>query len=101
MDGYSTMSGEMNGMQALLKTTSSHLSCRNHRLALCLAHLKGKFPQFLEYDKNSTVRMSTFNNMKELYGMQSLKLIKGAVTQWLSHDKAFQRVIDCFIPLGS
>lgn len=114
MDGCSTMSGELNGVQALFKTTSSHLSyihCRNHRLALCFAHLKGQFPEFLEYDslllnlflvfKNSTVRMSTFSDMQELYGMQSLKLIKAAVTRWLSHGKASQRVIDRFMPLVS
>ena len=44
--------------------------------------------------KNSTVKTSIFEEVQKSYDLKSLKLIKAAVTRWLSHGKAAQRVLD-------
>ena len=35
-----------------------------------------------------------FEEVQQAYNLSSLKLIKAAVTCWLSHGQAFQRVLD-------
>ena len=107
MDGCSTMLGEHKGVTVHFKENSSHHSsihCRNHRLALCFAHLIPFHKQFETFDglllnlylllKNSTVKSSIFQEVQNSYNLTSLKLIKAAVTRWLSHGKASQRVLD-------
>ena len=76
MDGCSTMSGEHNGLKKLLDDTCSHnvyIHCRNHRLALCFAHLIPKYEEFFEFDglllnlylifKHSSVKQSIFQEV--------------------------------------
>ena len=109
MDGCSTMAGEHNGVKSHLEKATSHfhyIHCRNHRLALCFAHLIPRYNDFQKFDslllnlflllKNSSVKQSIFNEVQNAYGLQSLKLIKAAVTRWLSHGKAAERVLDRF-----
>ena len=53
MDGCSTMSGEHNGVRALFEDATPHFAyihCRNHRLALCFAHLLPQFEDFKKFD---------------------------------------------------
>ena len=108
MDGCSTMSGEHNGVRSLFERSTNHFTyihCRNHRLALCFAHLIPLFEDFKKFDgllnlylllKNSSVKQAIFDEVQKAYELTSLKLIKAAVTRWLSHGKAAQRVLDRF-----
>ena len=49
--------------------------------------------------KNSNVRHSIFQEVQQNHGLLPLKLIKAAVTRWLSHGKASERVLVRFEPL--
>ena len=106
MDGCSTILGHHNGVTVHFKENCSHHSsihCRNHRLALCFSHLIPFYKQFENFDglllnlylmlKNSTVKTAIFEEVQKSYDLKSLKLIKAAVTRWLSHGKAVQRVL--------
>ena len=112
MDGCSTISEEHNSSQRLLGDSTTHFAyiyCRNHGLALCFTHLIPEVRAFEKFDslllnlyllmKNSNVRQSIFEEVQAAYNLPSLKLIKASVTQWLSHGKAVQRVLDQFEPL--
>ena len=107
MDECYTMAGEHAGVKQLLAAATYHfvyIHCRNHRLALCFAHLIPKFPDFENFDslllnlyllmKNSSVKQSIFEEIQQAYELLSLKLIKAAVTRWLSHGQAGKRVLD-------
>ena len=107
MDGCSTMAGEHAGLKQLLAAATYHfvyIHCQNHRLALCFAHLIPKFPDFENFDslllnlyllmKNSSVKQSIFEEIQQAYELPSLKLIKAAVTRWLSHGQAGKRVLN-------
>ena len=48
---------------------------------------------YLVFNDN-TVKTSIFEEVQKSYGLERLKLIKVAVTRWLSHGKAVQRVLD-------
>ena len=53
MDGCSTMSGEHNGVKRRFEDICSHnmyIHCRNHRLALCFAHLIPQYEAFSQFD---------------------------------------------------
>ena len=76
MDGCSTMAGEHNGVKSHLEKATSHfhyIHCRNHRLALCFAHLIPRYNDFQKFDslllnlflllKNSSVKQSIFNEV--------------------------------------
>ena len=107
MDGCSTMAGDHNGVKRFFHDATPHFTyihCRNHRLALCFAHLIPQYEEFKNFDalllnlyllmKNSSVKQAMFEEVQSAYGLTSLKLIKAAVTRWLSHGKAAQRVLD-------
>ena len=92
-DGYSTMAGKHNGVKFFFKNSISHfhyIFCQNHHLVLCFAHLILKFNNFQKFDslllnlclllKNSSIRQSIFDEVQNAYGLQSLKLIKVAMT---------------------
>ena len=109
MDGCSTMSGLYNGVRAYFENSSGHLvyiHCRNHRLALCFAHLIPQYEDFIKFDslllnlflimKHSNVKSAIFEEVQGAYGLKSLKLIKAVVTRWLSHGKAVERVLERF-----
>jgi len=106
MDGCTTMSGEHNGVQKLFSDTTPHFNyihCRHHRLALCFAHLVPQFQEFSKFDglllnlylllKHSGVKQAIFEELQNAYDLPTLKLIKAAVTRWLSHGKACARVL--------
>ena len=44
--------------------------------------------------KNSSVKQSIFEEIQQAYEIPSLKLIKAAVTRWLSHGQAGKRVLN-------
>ena len=79
---------------------------QNHCLTLCSAHLIPRIEEFQKFDslllnlnlllKNSNVKQSIFKEVESAYGLQSLKLIKEAVTRCLCHRKAAERVPDCY-----
>ena len=35
-------------------------------------------------------------NIQSIYGKRPLKILKAAVTHWLTHGRASQRILDCF-----
>ena len=88
------MSGEHNGVRSLFERSTNHFTyihCRNHRLALCFAHLIPQFEDFKKFDglllnlylllKNSSVKQAIFDEVQKAYELTSLKLIKAAVTR--------------------
>ena len=112
MDGCSAMSGEQNGMKAHFQNFITHFNyihCRNYHLAWCFTHLIPQFDEFKNFDslllnlylllKNNSMKQSIFNEVQCAYGLDSLKLIKDAVTCWHSHGTAAQLVFDRFEPL--
>ena len=70
----------------------------SHHLVLCFAHLIPQFKEFENFDglllnlhlllKNSNVKQSLFEEVQQTYNLSSFKLIKAAVTHWLSHSQA-------------
>ena len=105
MDGCTVMAREHNGLKSRIREIVPHfiyLHC--HRLVLCFAHLIPEFKEFENFDglllnlylllKNSNVKQSMFEEVQQAYNLSSLRLIKAAVTCWLSHGQAGQRVLD-------
>ena len=101
------MAGEHAGLKQLLAAATYHfvyIHCRNHRLAFYSAHLIPKLPDFENFDslllnlyllmKNSSVKKSIFEEIQQAYELPSLKLIKAAVTRWVSHGQAGKRVLN-------
>ena len=87
-----TMSGEHNGVRSLFERSTNHFTyihCRNHRLALCFAHLIPQFEDFKKFDglllnlylllKNSSVKQAIFDEVQKAYKLTSLNLIKAVV----------------------
>ena len=70
----------------------------SHHLVLCFAHLIPQFKEFENFDglllnlylllKNSNVKQSLFEEVQQAYNLSSFKLIKAALTHWLSHSQA-------------
>ena len=112
LDGTNAMSGERKGLQRLIRRMSPHslyINCRNHRLALCLVHLLPKYGTLTKLDgllisiwkifHFSTIKQSVFENAQVEYDLKPTKIIKAAVTRWLTHGEACARVISRFHPL--
>ena len=112
LDGTNAMSGERKGLQRLICHTSPHslyINCTNHRLALCLVHLLPKYGTLTKLDgllisiwktfHFSTIKQSVFGNAQVEYDLKPPKIIKAAVTRWLTHGEACGRVISWFHPL--
>ena len=49
--------------------------------------------------KNSNVKSNIFEEVQNVYGLKTLKLIKAVITRWLSHGRAAERVLECYEPL--
>ena len=101
------MTGEHPGVKQLLAAATYHfvyIHCQKPWLALCFAHLIPEFPYLENFDslllnlylllKNSSVKQSIFKKVQQAYDLLSLKLIKAAVTHWLSHGQAGKWVLD-------
>jgi len=112
LDGTNAMSGEITGLQRRLRHKAPHskyINCRNHRLALVFVHLMPKFKFLSEVDacllavwkamKYSSVKAAVFGARQAAEGLAIVKLLKAAVTRWLSHGDASNRVISRFVPL--
>ena len=101
-----------NGLQRGIRFYSPfnmYINCRNHRLALCLHHLMKDvdFAELLiDYDSLllgiwkmfhfSPKKGAVLEHVQSIYGKRPLKIIKAAVTRWLTHGRASQRILDCF-----
>ena len=110
LEGTNAMSGKDTGLQRRIRFYSPfniYINCRNHRLALCLPHLMkdsdigellsdfdalllGLWKMFRYSPKKGTV----LENVQMIYGKKQLKIIKAAVTRWLTHGRASQRILD-------
>ena len=101
MDGCSTMARDHNGVKVILTNQlhTSHLfTVEIIALRFCFVYLLPKFDEFKGFDslllnlylllKNNSVKQSIFDKVQAAYSLQSLKLVKAAVTCWLSHGKA-------------
>ena len=81
-----------------------YIHYRNHRPALCFAHLIPKYDDFVRFDslllnlylllKNITLKSNIFEEVQSAYGLKSLEPIKAVTTRWLSNRKAVERVLD-------
>ena len=107
MDECSTMTTDHKGIKNHLESSTPHFTyihCINHGLTLCFAHLIPQYKVFENFDslllnsslsmKNSSVKQAIFEEGQSVYELISLKFNKAAVTRWLSHGKAVQRVLD-------
>ena len=122
MDGYSMMSGDHNGVKQFFlgcQCHTLHTSFIETIVLLCVSHhtLHTSFiktivllcvcviPQYVDFKnfdalllnlyllmKNSSIKQEVQN----IYGLTSMKLIKVAVNRWLSYGKVAQRILDCY-----
>ena len=112
LDGTNAMSRERKVLQRLIRHTSSHslyINCTNRRLPLCLVHLLPKYGTLTKLDgllisiwktfHFSMIKQSVFENAQVEYDLKPPKIIKAAVTRWLTHGEACGRVISWFHPL--
>ena len=108
-DGTNTMSGEISGLQRRFRHLvphSKYINCRNHRLALVFVHLLPKYKTLMDVDaiiisvwklmKYSIVKASVFRAAQTAVGEKKLKLLKAALTRWLSHGEASKRLVSRF-----
>ena len=109
LDGSNSMSSERCGLQRLIKYYSpyaEYINWCNHRLVLRFVHLLKDFPALLSLDtmllyvwklfKYSIFKKEVFENMKRVYELTPLKLIKACTTGLLTHDEACWRTISLF-----
>ena len=109
MDGCSTMSDQQNGVCAYFLNSSLfwvYVYCRNHSLPYCFAHIIPRYLNMVKFHslllnsflilRNSNVKTNIVVEVQEVYSLPELKLIKNAVTCWLSHGKAAYRCLDCY-----
>ena len=115
LDGTNSISGKKYGLQRRIRYYAPfgiYINCRNHRLDLCSPHLMksiclGKIVN--DYDtlllglwKNfhfSPKRSSILESFQVICGKKPLKSLKAAVTCWLTHDRASERVLDCLLEI--
>ncbi|WAR05593.1 LOW QUALITY PROTEIN: hypothetical protein MAR_021479, partial [Mya arenaria] len=69
---------------------SVYINCRNHRLALCQAHLIKRFPLMQDVD-------ATLPSLRTVYGKDPLIITRAAATLWLSHLQASARLISMYV----
>ncbi|KAL5008565.1 hypothetical protein ScPMuIL_014146 [Solemya velum] len=107
LDGCNTMSGVNTGVQRRMRHLSPFtvfVSCRNHRLALCLAHLIKRFTILQDVDATllslwklfefSPQKMAVFKHVQTVYGKTPLIITRAATTRWLSHLQACSRFVN-------
>ncbi|KAL5006843.1 hypothetical protein ScPMuIL_015649 [Solemya velum] len=107
LDGCNTMSGVNTGVQRRTRHLSPFtvfVSCRNHRLALCLAHLIKRFTILQDVDATllslwklfefSPQKMAVFKHVQTVYGKTPLIITRAATTRWLSHLQACSRFVN-------
>ncbi|XP_053392551.1 uncharacterized protein LOC123566599 [Mercenaria mercenaria] len=109
-DGCNTMSGVQKGVQRRVQHVSPfsvYINCRNHRLALCLAHLIKRFPLLQDVDTTllslwklfefSPQKLAVFKHIQAVYGKDPLTITRAAATRWLSHLQASARFISRYV----
>lgn len=112
LDGTNTISGKNTGLPRQIRfysLSNMYINCRNHRLALCLPHLikDANFAELLiDYDSLlldiwkmfhfSPKKGAVLQNVQSIYGKRPLKILKAAVTRWLTHGRVSQIILDCF-----
>ena len=112
LDGTNSASGKNTGLQRRIRFYSLfniYINCRNHRQALCLPHLMKDvdFAELLiDYDSLllgiwkmfhfSPKKVAVLENVQTTYGKRPLKILKAAVTNWLTLGRASRRILDCF-----
>ncbi|XP_033751309.1 uncharacterized protein LOC117335439 [Pecten maximus] len=106
LDGRNTMSGVQTGLQRRVRHQNPfvvYVNCRNHRLALCMAHLIKRFPLLQDVDgvlislwkmfEFSPQKMAVFKHIQAVYGKTPMAITRAAATRWLSHLQASSRFI--------
>ena len=107
LDGTNSMSGEILGVQRRIChifPNSMYVSCRCHRLALCLKHLIDQFSRLAKLEKlllglwksfrYSALNCSILTEIQKAYGMKALHMVKAVVTRWLSHGATGKRCLE-------
>ena len=106
------MSEKKNHLQRIVRNFSPfniYLNCCIHRLALCLPHLMKKI-EYVELllDNNAALlglwkmfhcspkKGAILESVQNIYVKKPLKMLKVAVTQWLSHGSASNWILDSF-----
>ena len=107
LDGTNSMSGEILGVQRRIChifPNSLYVSCRCHRLALCLKHLIDQFSRLAKLEKlllglwksfhYSALNCSILTEIQKAYGMKALYLVTAVVKRWLSHGAPCKRCLE-------
>ena len=91
---------------AFLPPILNRVNCRNHRLSLCWPYLikNIEYAQLLlDYDavsfgvfQYSPKTGGVLESVPSIYGKKPLKILKAAVTQWLTQGRASKQILDCF-----
>ena len=86
-----------------------YLNCPNYCLALYLGYLSKYYPELRELDgllislwetfKFSSIKQTIFENAQVEHDLKPMKIIKAAVTGWLTHGESCTRIISRFEPL--
>ena len=115
LDRTNSMSGKRNGQQRRIRYNlpfNIYSNCRNHCLALCLPHLMKSIclgEIMNDYDTLllgllkifhfSPKHSSILESFQVIYGKKPLKILKAAVTHWLTHSRASECVLDCLLEI--
>ena len=108
LNGTNAMSGERKGLQRHISHKSPfaiYMNCRNHRLALCLVHLK-MYHELESLDKlllslrklfeYRSVRQAVFENAEIVDHLKPLKILKACTIPWLTHGETSAGVTSHF-----
>ena len=115
LDGTNSMTGKKNGLQTRIRYYSPFsidINCRNHHLTICLPHLMKNICLGEIMDDYDTLllglweifhfspkRSSLLESFQVIYGKKPLKILKVAVTCWLTHGRALESVLDCLFEI--
>ena len=103
LDGTNSISGKKNGLQKRIRYYSPfsiYINCKNHRLALSLPHLMKDIClgeiindygilllELWEIFHFSLKCTSILESFQVTYGKKPLKILKVALSRWLTHDR--------------
>ena len=106
LDGTNSMSGKKNGLQTRIRYHSPfsiYINCRNHGLALCLTHLMREICRGEIMNDYDTLLLGLWKichfspKQSSLLESFHVSFLKAAVTSWVTHDRASEHVLDCFL----
>lgn len=103
-DGANVMAGNINGLQALLKSETDlfYIKCSCHSLHLCTSYACKKLPDYIEklcrniyeFFSRSPKRVNEFKEFQEYCSVEPHKILGICKTRWLSLEGVVLRIIE-------